>query len=628
MRRAAVWIVLVAAVVLSVTPYQARATNYFWTENNRWTWLYPELQVLTLGEGESLWIGPGANPGEKWLADNVDMTNHGLITWADNNSAMRVGNTSDLTNYALIDLQAAGYFWLYAGGGGWNILTNMPGATLRKSTSGSDVVIGYTNSYADESKFFNYGTLDAQTGRLVYYCPMMYFEDGTRFTGAGSHCIGVSNITHVDGAITVDPEATLEFDSRIPFGNVAPIVGGTAVLHGRASLLAGSLQGSWFFAQDAVLEVPPGTQARVDATLENQGVINLRGNLYSWNTTVNTGVIDFLGDDFRYGRENGGWPTLINEGTILKSAGIGASILGTAGQPDLNFTNADGALIDVQTGSLSIYAGNFQINAGDIHVAEGARLDVQTYWPNPLTNQGTIRGGGAVQALGLQPLVNTGLISPGDSIGTLTVMGNFVQDVPGSLTIALAGPSAGQFDHLAVTGQARLGGTLVVRTVDGFVPLDGSTYEIVSCAERVEEFDGADLELGPNVTGEIVYSPAAVSVLIHSVTAGVSDPPVGGPSAGSGLEPRLSARMLVSGEALFALSLPDPGVVRIGIFDLSGRQVVGFGEAALGAGAHEWRWNGTAEDGCRVRSGMYFARAEICRPSGVTLLRAKLMLAR
>jgi hypothetical protein len=65
---------------------------------------------LTLEAADSLWIGWGSDPGEKWLADNVDMTNHGVITWADNNSAMRVGNTSQLTNYGLIDLQAAGDF--------------------------------------------------------------------------------------------------------------------------------------------------------------------------------------------------------------------------------------------------------------------------------------------------------------------------------------------------------------------------------------------------------------------------------------------------------------------------------------------------------------------------------------
>lgn len=57
-------------------------------------------------------------------------------------------------------------------------------------------------------------------------------------------------------------------------------------------------------------------------------------------------------------------------------------------------------------------------------------------------------------------LVNSGIVSPGDSPGTLAVGGNYTQNAAGTLRIEVAGLAASQHDLLAVNGHASLASTL------------------------------------------------------------------------------------------------------------------------------------------------------------------------
>jgi len=62
-------------------------------------------------------------------------------------------------------------------------------------------------------------------------------------------------------------------------------------------------------------------------------------------------------------------------------------------------------------------------------------------------------------------LVNNGLVSPGNSPGSIRVSGNYTQSSTGTLRIEVGGTSENQFDRLLVGGRAKLGGTLeLVRT--------------------------------------------------------------------------------------------------------------------------------------------------------------------
>ena len=103
---------------------------------------------------------------------------------------------------------------------------------------------------------------------------------------------------------------------------------------------------------------------------------------------------------------------------------------------------------------------------------------------------GTIAGSGQVKvgaadiAPGGGTLTNLGVISAGNSPGTITVDGNLAQGARGRLVVELAGTQPGAFDVVAVTGEAAVGGTLILRFLDGYLPLPGDTAAFLT-ASRV-----------------------------------------------------------------------------------------------------------------------------------------------
>lgn len=78
---------------------------------------------------------------------------------------------------------------------------------------------------------------------------------------------------------------------------------------------------------------------------------------------------------------------------------------------------------------------------------------------------GTLRGAGTIAGA----VENTGgVVEPGDSPGTLTLSGSYVQGTGGKLEIEIAGTGAGQFDTLAVGGNATVSGALSLIPLDSY----------------------------------------------------------------------------------------------------------------------------------------------------------------
>ena len=71
---------------------------------------------------------------------------------------------------------------------------------------------------------------------------------------------------------------------------------------------------------------------------------------------------------------------------------------------------------------------------------------------------------------------------------------------------------------------------------------------------------------------------------------------------------------------VLSLDLPEPEAVRIQIHDCAGRVVRTLVSDARRAGTHSIRWDGRDDDGSRVPSGVYFARASALSYSGGTRL--------
>ncbi|MCX6926671.1 MAG: hypothetical protein NT154_26220 [Verrucomicrobia bacterium] len=122
---------------------------------------------------------------------------------------------------------------------------------------------------------------------------------------------------------------------------------------------------------------------------------------------------------------------------------------------------------------------------------------------------GTVNGSGTING---NAGINGGVLSPGNSPGTLTVSNDFALNDGGTLLIELAGRETNQFDLLKVGGSAGLAGGLIVRVLPGFAPAIGDQFPILTTAERSGEF--SRLEVPPGIA--VTYNPTGVVLVVTS----------------------------------------------------------------------------------------------------------------
>ena len=167
-------------------------------------------------------------------------------------------------------------------------------------------------------------------------------------------------------------------------------------------------------------------------------------------------------------------------------------------------------------------------NRGTVEILAGCNLQINTASLFTQTAGQTVVGGAlAVSggALNLQGgvLAGAGTISgtvdnaaasvePGTSAGTLTINGGYTQGAAGTLYIQLTGTSAGQYDKLAVSGAASLGGTLHAEPIGGFVPEVGQQFTVMTFGSRTGEFASIS---GPGQY-DVTYNATNVTLTVLS----------------------------------------------------------------------------------------------------------------
>jgi outer membrane autotransporter protein len=176
-----------------------------------------------------------------------------------------------------------------------------------------------------------------------------------------------------------------------------------------------------------------------------------------------------------------------------------------------NSGGVGGSLTKIGTGTLTLtgtntYTGVTTVNAGSL-ILDGAIASVQT-----LVNTRALLGGRG--SLGGN-LVNSGIVNPGDSPGTLTVGGNYTQNAAGTLRIEIAGLAASQHDLLAVNGHAGLAGTLQLVGLGGFTLHVGDQLTFLTANGGVSGSFGTvqnDFTTGTIVKAQVVTLSNAVAL--------------------------------------------------------------------------------------------------------------------
>jgi hypothetical protein len=162
----------------------------------------------------------------------------------------------------------------------------------------------------------------------------------------------------------------------------------------------------------------------------------------------------------------------------------------------------------VEIGSGTLYfsepylqtAGSTTLRGGNM-TAPGA-VDIQS---------GSLGGSGTITA----NVTCSGSVNPGDPVGVLRIIGEYVQTTSAALTFELAGTEPDtRFDQLLISGKATLDGRLNARLVSGFVPGFNNRFEVLACGSRLGTF--ASFLSDPLPPGNFlnpVYLPGGVDLV-------------------------------------------------------------------------------------------------------------------
>jgi hypothetical protein len=97
----------------------------------------------------------------------------------------------------------------------------------------------------------------------------------------------------------------------------------------------------------------------------------------------------------------------------------------------------------------------------------------------------------------------------------LNVSGNYTQTANGALTIHIAGTS--QFGQLKVNAQAILDGTLNVTLDNGFSPVVGNNFQILTFGSRSGDFAVKNLpDLGDGLFFNPVYNSSSLTLMTQA----------------------------------------------------------------------------------------------------------------
>jgi autotransporter-associated beta strand protein len=183
-------------------------------------------------------------------------------------------------------------------------------------------------------------------------------------------------------------------------------------------------------------------------------VLTLTGtNTYTGGTTISAGTLQ-LGNGGTTGSITG---NVIDNGVLAFNRSDSVTFDGVISGQGTLVKQGGGTL--TLTGMSTEFTGPTMVNNGSL-IVDGSIASTQT-----LVSPGALLGGHGF--LG-GDLVSSGIVSPGNSPGTLTVNGNYTQNANGTLRIEVAGLAPSQHDLLVVNGHASLAGTLQLIRLGGF----------------------------------------------------------------------------------------------------------------------------------------------------------------
>ncbi len=391
-------------------------------------------------------------------------------------------------------------------------------------------------------EFVNRGTIRANPGSQLAF-QLLAINEGTIFAdqarvalgGQGWRNAGVIEASNSQlefgfgGAVAQNRFQTVDLGTiRNPGGTLR--LGGDMVLDNTGSTLVidSALTGTWKISENAMIEggtiqIVPGSSLIVGGlfgasgpgTLKDLAVqgdfefgyygLNLIGDL-TFQGTVKAARNSSSRLTFGSGARSSSQPLVIHAGTFDFGGRNTKTIEG--------FSKSSG---DIIFGPAVVLRGrNVQatftrplLNQGQI-IADLAPefpgdtgQNTFTFTTAPITNEGLLeaKGGGMLTIDNL--VTNRGTMAA--RVGSVvSVGGDLPQEVGGTITVVIAGKATSEFGQIAVTGAAKLAGTLDIRLANGFVPAAGDRFDVIQYASRIGTFTTL---LGTNLPNGLVLVP-------------------------------------------------------------------------------------------------------------------------
>ncbi len=368
-------------------------------------------------------------------------------------------NTADLVNHGTLNFQSGTLGFIGAGG-----LTIGSGGALGSTfTLGAGRTLNVTNTttinpgsllLVESGAGFSTGSL-ANSGEFDL--------DGLAAT-ASATTISNSGLIRGEGRIAATAASNAFTNNsagelRAENGKRIQIIGTNAANSGKINLQGGTAEFTQPLANGSTGQIlGRGTLITGGAGLTNSGNIALSG-----------GLTDVFGD--------------VNNATASATKGI--TISGSAGVTFWDdVTNGAGSLFKVSSGSSATFFGTF--------------------------------GGGGISGAGQVNFEAD--VTPGFSPAAVTFGGNLTFDSTSTLHIDIGGTTPGNgpnnHDQVNVVGTAALGGTLDLVPFNGFVPVAGDKFVVMTYASASGTFGTVTgTTPAPGLTYTAIYSPTNLTIL-------------------------------------------------------------------------------------------------------------------
>ena len=357
------------------------------------------------------------------------------------------------------------------GGNGGNTLqpyvTQLVAGSSVFLNTGREFYSGFNYFYDPVNGFVGYqwnGQVPSQYGFVI---PIVALQGNVNLPAS----LSSSFPTYLMSPTTLSSSGTVVFQGNLFGPGSLTIAGGDFSLAGTANTYTGGT-----IVNAGSLSLGPGATLPAASTLTmNGGTFNLNGNSQVLGSLAGNG------------------------GTLNLNGGM--LVLNSTQANQFGSTLAGNGMFVVQGGGSLNYTGNSAGFGGSTIVSNAGLAINGTLGGNVFAGpNGVISGTGTIAG----NLYNGGVLSPGNSVGTLTVNGNFYNSATGLISAEVLGSGLG--DQLVVNGTAALsGGTVFVTALPGTAFAPTTTYTLVKTTGGLSGTFAAVNELYPFLTSSLSY---------------------------------------------------------------------------------------------------------------------------